>query len=57
MTSLHQVIKGTFTLELSNMLDTQKSAHCAEDGAVGVTSREGVKGTSIKARAWQTLID
>jgi hypothetical protein len=57
MTSLHQVVKGTFTLELSNMLGTQKSAHCAEDGAVGVTSREGVKGTSIKARAWQTLID
>src|SRR5271167_2305829 len=27
MTSRHQVVKGNFTLELSNMLGTQKSAH------------------------------
>ena len=45
---LHQVVKGTFTLELSNLLGTQKSAHCAEDGAVGVTSREGVRGNSFE---------
>jgi hypothetical protein len=48
MTSLHQVVKGTFALELSNMLGTQKSAHYAEDGAVGVTSRERVREKSFK---------
>jgi hypothetical protein len=44
----HQVVKGTFTLELSNIFGTQKSAHCAEDGAAGVTSRERVRGKILK---------
>jgi hypothetical protein len=35
----------------------QKIAHCAENSAVGVTSREKVKGNFNQARAWQALID
>jgi hypothetical protein len=41
---------------MSEVVPIKKSAHCAADGAVGVTSRERVRGAQLDA-AWQALID